>query len=93
MSVDLVYYNPDQTKPIDCTYEIPVDPEIIISNVAIDVHDIAGGDVPCYRRIESQVTEKPETRKKNGDSATTDRFDVMTEKQQYLTVKLGNLLP
>ena len=47
MSVDLVYYNPDQTKPIDCTYEIPVDPEIIISNVSIEVNDVVQENVSC----------------------------------------------
>ena len=82
MSVDLTYFNPLQNKPIECVYELPIDQEIILTKLIIEIND---------KVIEANVTEKQDAREKYEDAVANGNFAVMAERQQYLTLRLGNL--
>ena len=71
MSVDLTYVNPDEIKPIECVYELPLDHKIILTKLIIEIND---------KVIEANVQEKQNAKEKYEDAIAAGNFTVMAEK-------------
>ena len=84
---DMTYMNPSD-NPIECTYEFPLEADTLLTKLVIYTED---------KQIEAMVLEKGtaeqiyEYVKAEGDLGVFAKRQ--TEEQQFLSIKVGNLLP
>ena len=71
MIVDLTYFNPDESKPIECTYELPLDQKTILTDLLIKIND---------KVIIANVVEKQEGREQYEDAVANGNFSVLAER-------------
>ena len=88
LDIELTYVNPDPASPIECSYEFPLDKDTIFAKLVCQIGD---------RQVEAEVKPKEVARKEydqalaRGEAAVLAERD--TEKNESMTIKLGNLRP
>lgn len=83
----LTYNNQLSEKPLECTFEFPVDSSTVVNSVRATVGE---------RSVEAVIQNKEEAKEKYDDAVASGKAAVYVErrqKQQALTLQLGNLLP
>ena len=87
-NVELTYQNPHEDSPLECTYVFPLEKTTLLSKFEAIIDD---------KVVETKVVEKEKAKEKYEDAIASGNAAVMAErskqKEETLTVKLGNLLP
>ena len=85
MAVCLTYVNSHPSKSMECTYEFPIVDDIVCTRMQVSI------DVKI---IEVKVKEKEEAYEAYEDALAKGNSAVMAkEKNRYLSIKIGNLIP
>ena len=86
LDIDLTYVNQDETHPLECTYEFPIDKETVLSKLVAKLGD---------KEVETKIKEKEKAKEMYEDAIAGGKMAVMAqnETQEKLMIKLGNLSP
>ena len=89
VDVELTYTNVGDEKPIECTFEFPLDNNIVVSRLVAHIDD---------KTIEAKIKEKEEAKQQYSDAVASGNTAVYAERskvkaEEAITLVLGNLLP
>ena len=83
-----MYSNVNSEKPIESTFEFPLDKDVVVSKLICIIDD---------KVVEAKVQNKEEAKQKYDDAIASGKAAVYaerkTEKKESVTLLLGNLLP
>ena len=86
-SVELTYYNPSETNPLECTYSFPLDKNTVLAKFEAIIDD---------RVVKTKIEEKQRAYERYSDAVAGGNTAVLAEKkkkEEVMAIKLGSLLP
>ena len=86
-SVELTYYNPSETNPLECTYTFPLDKNTVLAKFEAIIDD---------RVVQTKIEEKQRAYERYSDAVAGGNTAILAEKkkkEEVMAVKLGSLLP
>jgi Ca-activated chloride channel family protein len=89
LDTEFTYVNSGSEKPIECTFEFPIEPHVVVSRLVVRIGD---------KTVEAQVKELEEAKEKYDDAIAGGNAAVFAKKEkkneeEAITLMLGNLLP
>ena len=88
LNIELHYTNSSNENPVEATYEFPLDKSALVSKLIATIDG---------KTIEAKVKEKEEAKERYDDAIAAGNAAVLAERQtdknESMTIKLGNLQP
>jgi len=73
MNINLTYSNISDDKPIECTFEFPLESQTVVSRLVATIDD---------KTIEAQIKEKEEAKQQYGDAVASGNTAVYAERSK-----------
>lgn len=88
VKVSMHYFNPHADSPIECTYELPLELRTLVASLQIKLGD---------KVIDAEVQQKAQASQNYAETIASGDLGLLaqkvTEGQQYVSIKIGNLMP
>ena len=88
VKVSMTYFNPHPDSPIECTYELPMEQRTLLCSLQIKLGD---------KIIDAEVQERAKANLNYAETIASGDLGLLaqrvTEGQQYVSIKIGNLMP